>query len=273
MKFATLLLVGTFFLAMACEEEENSIGFVTPSATASEGDSIQTITINLGKKVTSATTITYIVGGSAALDGDYKILSTPRFFSSSALTLTVEEGESTATLMFQLIDDTHVETRNESIYFKITNVSDSKLNASLQQVEYILQIEDNDLPPDNGLQADLSWSVGEGVSINEANFDLYLARQLVLNADGEITSLELVDQLASTNKSGFESFTITTDIADESYYIIIRFMEGTSDANVFLQFSQGDESGFASGAVTTDYVGKDLYYGPISKSGNNFTFR
>lgn len=273
MKFpSSHLIFICFLLVLACEEEETGIGFEIASGIGKEGDGTQTITINLGKEVTSAITITYIVGGTASLDGDYKILSNSNY-STSSLALTVKEGESTASLSFQLIDDTHIEPSGETVYFEITDISDGELNASLQHVQYTFQIEDNDTPPADGLQVDLSWNTGEGVSTNTANFDLYLAHEVEINDDGEITNLELVDQLFSTNTKGFESFIINDEIEDEEYYIIIRFVEGTSDTDVFLYLSQGNEYAFASGRVTTDYVGKDVYYGPISKSGNNFLFR
>lgn len=270
--FSLLLLL---LNSQGCEEEEETLGFVSMSGYATEADGEQTVTINLGKKATSSIIINYIVGGSASVDGDFKILSNTSFSTdgNSSFTLTVPEGSSTASLTFEIIDDTQVEPDNESIYFQITGISDSDLSGSIQNLEYVFKVEDNDTAPANGLQVDLSWDLGDGISINSANFDLYLARKVQFNSAGDITDMELVDQALSTNAKGFETLVIDNSLTDEEYYIIIRFVKGTSDANVFLHMSQGENYGVASGRITADYVGKDIYYGPISKSGNNFSFR
>lgn len=269
-----LFFLFCLLLGSSCEEEEAIVGFESVSGIAKEGDGTQTITINLGKKATSAIIISYVVGGTASLDGDYKILSNSSYYYTSSLALTVQEGESTASLSFLPINDTQIEPRNESIYFEITGTSDSELTSSLNHAQYTFQIEDNDTPPSDGLQIDLSWYLGEGVSINKVNLDLYLAGKVEINEDGEITNLELVDHLVSTNTKGFENFIIDEEISDGDYYIVIRFLEGTLNADVFLHLVQSpNRNGFASGTLTTDYVGKDVYYGPISKSGNNFLFR
>ena len=122
------------------------------------------------------------------------------------------------------------------------------------------------------MQTDLTWSVGEVVSINAADFDLYLARRVEVT-NNEITDFELVDQYSSINPAGFESIMIDKETSDETYYLIIQFVEGLMDAEVYLHLSQGTNYGFASGRVTTSSVGNNLYYGTITKSGNRFTFR
>jgi hypothetical protein len=296
---APLLFIVLLWLLQGCEEEEPVLGFVTGSGQASEADGTQTVSINLGKKVTSDVTLTYMVGGTAALDGDYKILSTTNFFSNSSFSVIVPKGQSTASITFQLIDDAQVEPAeefccplshslllfyglidgaqlepiDESIYFQITGISDSQLSKSLQRLQYQFNVQDNDLPPTNGLQVDLSWNLGDGISINNANFDLYLACNVQLNDHGDITAMELVDEVSGINLKGFETMVANYTLKDQKYYLIIRFAEGTSDATVFLHMSQGEEYGVASGRVTKDYLGKDIYYGPISKNGNTFSFR
>jgi hypothetical protein len=255
-------------LLVACEEEDELLGFVNTSGSASEAEGTQTLTINLGKKATSSITITYIVGGTASVDGDFRILSNTSFTTdaSSSFTLTVPEGSSSASLTFELIDDIQVEPVNESIYFQITGISDSDLIGSIQHLQYIFKVEDNDVAPTNGLQVDLTWNLGDGVSINNANFDLYLARNVQLNNEGDIISMELVDQVLSTNTKGFETIVINDSIADDEYYVIVRFVKGTLTANVFLHLSHDEDYEIASGRVTTDFVGEDIYYGPIAVS-------
>jgi hypothetical protein len=271
MKFHYYFLALSIFLA-ACEENEALHGFTTPSGTANERDGIRDITIDLGQTVTSGATIYYVVGGSAFLSGDYEIRN-PRSISTSSFATQVKSGQSTATISIGLIDDNQVEEKNESIYFLITGSSDTDLNQALQNSQYVLEIEDNDTAPTDGLQVDLSWNTGEGTSINTANFDLYLAKNVELGNNGQLVEFELIDDPKSTNTSGFESIVLSQDIADEVYYVIIRFVEGTSDADVFLHMSQGSRFGTASGHVNTSYIGKSVYYGPITKNGNTFSFR
>ena len=228
---------------IGCEEDELGVGFEVASGFGQESDGTQQISINLGKKVTSSITISYIV-----------------------------EGESRGVFSFQLIDDGQPEPRNEFIYVEITGISDPELNATLKNTRYSFEIEDNDTPPSEGLQVDLTWSVGEGVSINAANFDLYVGNQVQLS-NGEVTAVQFVEQSTSANPTGFESTIIAKETDDQSYYIIIRYVEGTMDAELYLNLSQGSNYGFATGRVTTGSIGHDLYYGPITKTGNHFVYR
>ena len=271
MKFPLYFLILSLFF-VACEEDDDHYGFTTSSGTVNEGDGVKTITIDLGRTVTSGTMINYIVGGTAFLNGDYKIL-TPISLTSSTFVAQVKSGQSTATLSVELIDDTHVEPNNETIYFLITGSSDTDLNSALKNVQYVLEVEDNDPAPTDGLQVDLSWNTGDGVSVNTANFDLYLAKNVQMSSNGQMTEYELVESPKSTNANGFESFILPGDISDEVYYVIINFVEGSSGADVFLHMSHGSQFGNASGHVNTNYVGKNVYYGPISKNGNTFSFR
>jgi hypothetical protein len=273
MKLPLLLLSIGLFL-VSCEEDDHRTGFTTVSGIISETDGIQTITIDIGQKATSDFVINYQVGGSASLDGDYKILTpTNLSMTLSPFTVQVNKGESKTTLSIQPIDDTHVESGDETVYIFITGSSNNHLNSSIRNVQYSLKITDNDLAPTNGLQVDLSWNLGDGVSIMVANFDLYLARNVKFNNSGQLTSFDVVEEPQSKELLGFENFVINDEISDETYYVIIRFVEGSLDADVFLEMSQGSQHGSASGHVSTNYVGRDVYYGPISKSGNNFSFR
>lgn len=268
---SSCLFVFSLLLVTACEDLEDNVGFESSSGFGQEQDGTQQILINLGKTATSSIIINYIVGGSASLDGDYKILSNTNY-SLSTMALVVKEGESTGVFSFALIDDLLPEPGKEVIYVEITNISDPELNSTLQHKQFTFEIQDNDSPPADGLQADLTWSVGEGISINAVNFDLYVARHVQIT-NNEVTDFELVDQLSSTNPSGFESIFLNKETDDEKYYLIIRFVEGTMNAEVYLQLSQGNSYGFASGRVASSSLGNDLYYGPITKNGNTFTFR
>ena len=267
-----------FFILMSCEEETENLGFQTQTGTGVEGSGTQRIVIDLGSALSTDVTISYRVGGTAALNGDYSLSSGDIFYSSTdassyTYTLVAKKGASTAAIEFEIIDDAYIEKRDESIYFEITAISNSDLYSKFQHIQYEFRIEDNDTSPTDGLQVDLAWQVGDGVSIYAANFDLYLARNVELDNEGTVTSFEMVETLKSTNAKGFESFIINKELENEEYYVFIRYVSGSSDANIYLTMSQGSDSGTASGSVNASFIGKDLYYGPITKEGNDFRFR
>ncbi len=81
-----------------------------------------------------------------------------------------------------------MEPTRELIYFQLTGISDTDIAAEANNVTYTFEIIDNDVPPTNALQVDLSWSLGDGVSINETNFDLLLANNITLDEDDNVAS-------------------------------------------------------------------------------------
>lgn len=259
-------------LGVGCREEEIESGFATTSATGNEGDGAQSITIDLGKMTTATTTITFEVGGDAALDGDYTVDEVSEYAVDSPYTIVIPEGNTTATIHFDLIDDEQIEPRNEVIYFHIKDVSDESISKTMSRTLFAYEVVDNDSSPASGMQVDLSWTLGDNIRINAANFDLYLATTLSLKPDGEIDTFDRVEQFQSTNETGFETYVLDDTIEDRQYYIVIKYVSGTYDANVSLHMSQGSNYGAASGKVASTYVGKYVYYGPITKNGNLFSF-
>lgn len=266
-----LLLV--FSIILSCEEEAGNAGFTITQTSGNEGDGKQTLTINLGKTASSETKLYFITGGTAGLDGDYTLLTEALFYATtSARSITIPAGESSATLSFNLIDDGQIEPREEVIYFQITGSSDGNLDESLGNAIAEFRISDNDTPPASGLQVDLSWYVDQGASINTSNFDLFLAKDVVFDEVGEVSSFEEMSGAYSANERGFETLILDSELSDTDYYVIIRYMSGSADSNVSLGFSQGTRYGRASGWISPEYVGKDIFYGPIQKSGNSFSF-
>ncbi|MEO8472192.1 MAG: hypothetical protein ABI477_08360 [Chryseolinea sp.] len=272
-KSAIALIIFACALAVGCQEEKIVSGFAITSATGNEGDGAQTITIDLGKMTTATTTLTFEVGGDAALDGDYRVAEISQYAVEAPYTLTIPEGNSTATIHFDLIDDNQIETRNEVIYFHIKDISDEGITKRLTRTVFAYEIVDNDSSPASGMQVDLSWTLGDNIRINAANFDMYLATSLSLTSDGEINTFESVEQFQSTNETGFETFVVGDTIQDRQYYIVMKYVSGTYDANVSLHLSQGSNYGSASGRVEASYVGKYVYYGPLNKAGNRFSFQ
>ncbi|MGC3943448.1 MAG: hypothetical protein QM762_02750 [Chryseolinea sp.] len=259
-------------IAFACQEETEYGGFTTNNSSATEDSGSQTIIINLGATATASTTITYRVGGNAALDGDYH-LTTATSYYSEALTIAVPAGESVATITFDIIDDSQIEQDDEVIYFEITSISDASIAENFRQSSFVFQIIDNDQSSDNDLQIDLAWNLGDGVRINNSNFDMYLATSITADADGTVTEFQAVDGKASTNSTGFESVTIDSTLPDQKYYVIIDYLSGDNTAALSLQFNSTQVRRSASGRVSSASLGRLLYLGPITKTGSNFTFQ
>lgn len=268
---------------LACDDDETqNVGFTTASGSGEESDSVYTVTIDLGRTVSVTTTVNFAIGGQALLDGDYSFytkssepggISTTPPVESSSLSLTINPGSSTATISFKLIDDTLVEPSREFIYFQLTGISDSDIAAEANNVTYAFEIIDNDVPPTNALQVDLSWNLGDGVSIDQANFDLLLASNITLDEDDNVSSAELVDGVSSIHDTGTETYQLLSSLPDDEYYIIIRYTSGTSDADLSLIMSHDKVYSRAHGTVSSDYSGKLLYYGPIRKNGSSFSSR
>lgn len=262
-----------FALALfsACTEEAEYGGFVGNSSSGSEISGSQSITIDLGATTTAATTISYRVGGTAALDGDYRITSLTSY-NSEALSITVPAGQSQAAINFEILDDIQVE-HPEVIFFEITSISDVSIAQNFRQASYRFEITDDDEAPGSGMQVDLSWYLGNSVRINTADFDLYLADSITIGSDGGVTDYSLVEGVESAHLSGFETVFIQDDMPDQQYYIIIKYVAGTSAAELTLDFNSTYLKREAAGRVSSASVGRTLYYGPITKRGTDYSFR
>ena len=261
-----------FLLLLACEEDIKYGGILGTSGNGTESSGAHSITIDLGAPSSAPTTITYRVGGDAALDGDYRITSITAY-NSDALTITIPAGQSTATIGFEIIDDKQIETSNEVIYFEITAISDATIASNFKQASYVFEIIDDDEPPDSGLQIDLAWDLGDGVRINASNFDLYVADSVAVNSDGELVFFRAIDGYTSAEASGFETVVLSEDLPNKQYYAIINYTSGNNTAELTLEFTTKTSHGSARGRVSSASVGRSLYYGPITKSGSAFTFR
>lgn len=267
---AAATILAALLVSSCGEEELETAGFTTNRGSANESAGSQSITIELGGTTTTSTTISYSVGGNARLDGDYRLTSRTGYFTTG-LAITVPAGVSQATLDFDLIDDDQIERENELIYFAITSVSDQSLAKNITHTTLVFEITDDDTSPDDALQIDLSWDLGDGVRINGANFDLYLANDIALD-NGVVTGFTAVNDVSSANDSGFETVLVSNDFPDGQYYAIIDFLSGESAAELWLNFNSENISRVANGQVAATSVGKKLYFGPITKTGSNYAF-
>lgn len=267
-----MLAICAAALMASCSDETEYGGFEETSGTATESSGQHAITIDLGMTTSASTTISYRVGGSAALDADYRLTSSMNYYSD-ALSVTVPAGESTATIDFEIIDDEQVERFDEVVYFEITAISDASIADNFRETTYVFEIEDDDDAPENALQVDLAWNLGDGVRINASDFDLYLADTIEVDGEGLVTRYHVVDQIQSTRREGFESITIPHALPDRPYYIVIEYVSGENTAELLLQFNATNVQRSAMGWVSSESLGRALYYGPVTKSGSSYVFR
>lgn len=267
-----MILIAGLVVLQACKEDDPETGFRAGSGQGYEDAGKQSVVLDLGYTVSAETVISLYIGGDASLDGDYTAQSNSTNYNSTAETfgLTVKKGESSATLSFDIIDDTQIEPGKEVIYFQVASIGGSE--SSLDHGTYTYEILDNDSIPASGLQTDLAWNIGEGISIDQVNFDLYLAHNVVITGQ-EISQSELIDAVQSAHPSGFESFILSAALPDEEYYLAFRYTKGTSDVELFLTLSQGKSIRSLHGVFPEDYAGKDIYYGPIIKKSSQFNYR
>ena len=268
-----LILLGVCLAALqGCKDDDPETGFRVAQGQGAEDAGQQSVVIDLGHAVSAETVISLYIGGDASLDGDYTAVSSSKNYNSTATTfnLAVKKGESSATLNFNIIDDKQIEPgRGEVIHFQVVSVAGS--DASLDHSTYMYEIADNDQPPATGLQTDLAWNIGEGVSIDRVNFDLFLAHSVVVTGD-KVSQAEFIDSVQSAHKSGFEDFILNTALPDDDYYLVFRYAEGTSDVKIYLTLSQGASIRPLQGLFTEEYAGKDIYYGPIVKKNSRFNY-
>ncbi len=280
-RFIFFLMMPSVLFYSCSDNEDTAVGFETSTLQRNESDSTYSVRINLGK-VTAPTTITIDIYGTAALDGDYQIITAPVVPSSilvavtgsssllSQQVLTVQAGNSYADLFFKLIDDPYVEPRAENIYFRISDISNESIAASVTNQDFQFTIIDNDTPPSDAMRVDLSWRLGDGISVTNGNLDMYLVTNVVVS-NGQVISKDLVEGVNSVHESGFETFNIGSALADGKYYIMVRYVSGTYDADTELVMSKGTGYTRATARITAANVGKDFYFGPITKSGSSYS--
>jgi hypothetical protein len=266
-----MILLTALVIFQACKDDPET-GFRAGSGQGLEDAGTQSVVLDLGYTVSAETVISLYIGGDASLDGDYTTQSSSSNYNSSSETfsLTVKKGESSATLKFDIIDDTQIEPGKEVIYFQVASIGGGE--SSLDHSTYTYEILDNDSIPASGMQTDLAWNIGEGISIDRVNFDLYLAHNVVITGN-EISQSELVDTIQSVHPEGFENFILSTALPDGEYYLVFRYTTGTSDVELFLTLSQSSSIRPLHGVFSEDYAGKDIYYGPIVKKNSRFNYR
>ena len=281
-----LLTITLIFFGLACREEDSQTGFVSSGFSCLESDSLYEVPISLGEKVDTPAQLTIELSGSAGLDADFVVPTNvpvrktvsgltivtsyePSQSTTSAIQLTVLPGQSSITVPIQVVDDSFIEPDDKVINLKITGGEKSGL-ATLKNNSFRIVIHDNDSPPPQALQVDLSWILTEGGSINQANFDLYLVKNILFNG-GTVQSYKQVDGMSSEHEKGYESLSVGVTVPDDKYYLMVHYTEGTSDASIELILSKDHSYWRAKGKALSTDEGTNLFYGPITKNGTRFS--
>jgi len=254
----------SLFVLSCGDDDDNApatIGFTTATATGAENAGKQTVTISLSKAVSADTEIAFDLSGTASLNGDYTL--------STTSPVVIKAGNTSTDVYFTIIDESIIETADETVIFTITSATNLTLT-STEKLTHTYTITDNDETPAAGMQVDLTWDLGAGKDIDQADLDLYLAYNVTLDNDA-ISDFDLSEDVVSAHDTGFESFVIGTDLKDDEYYIAVQYFEGTVAVPYLLGNNEKtlgyNETDGNFGASDEGYA---YFYGPITKSGSTF---
>lgn len=258
---AVLVLLAS--IASCSDDSENSsvVSFETSAAEVDEDINTVTVNLVLDKAASKDVSGTLSLSGTAALNGDYEI---------EDLSFTIAEGETSVEIEIEIIDEALIEADDDKLTIKLDDVSGADIG---ENDTYTLTINDNDEYPVEGeLQIDLSWTLGEGVDINEADLDLWFLVNVVFDGD-DIESYDFYDKL-SENEDGFESLKLTADDPDQDYYIAVLYYEGEADVNYTLTFNSTEwDNATIEDIFPEEYVGYYTYFlDPLTKSGTDYIF-
>lgn len=214
----------SLFLLSSCSQDEevavgapSEISFALNAQTASEGQGIVKININLDKPQPVRTVLNFRVGGNAVsslqsmLQADYELITDPP--------LIIPEGETSAAIELRILEDENFEPELENIIFSLDAVLEGNavLSEDLSQLSHTYSIQENDY------QLFLEWENPE------IDMNLYV----------EMPNKGL---LASENSTGFEKVTITNARENVQYYIDVWINESSSEVQYSLKFQKAGEN-------------------------------
>ena len=251
---------------IACKDDDPgpvNLYFTTSASDAVESEGLQTITIQLSRAADQIILLDFTVAGNAALNGDYKMIS------SSPLSIPV--GSDSFNIEIDLIDESIIETVDKTLTFDLTNTSTGVLSTTTGDLSHTFTIIDNDVIPSNGLQFDLIWELGPGADIDLVNLDLLLLSNVV-DSSGFIIDFEVYTADVGDNNSGFETVLLNNNAADGEYFPAIFYTEGSSTVNYKLTVNGANFGTFEfTESFTTSDVGFAIIIGPFTKSGSTFS--
>lgn len=245
--------------------------FGTTGATYSENAGQINIPVTLDKTQGQDVSVNYTWAGKTAtfLNGDFKIL-TPS-------PIVVKAGELTANIEIEIINDTQLDSTDVVSFFLSSAGSNAKLSGTPSELGYDLIINSDDVAQANRLQIDLTWSVGPGGDVDQADLDLALQDSVVINgSEIEDTGLTFT---ASANSTGFETVYLDAADPDQDYYVAIPYINGTVSVTYYLNLTGLGWAANLGGSNASDtYAPTDAsnhtatFYGSFTKDGSSFTF-
>ena len=252
---------------IACGDDDPgpvNLNFTTSASDAVESAGLQTITIQMSRTADQMILLDFTVDGNAALNGDYKMIS------SSPLDIPV--GSNSFDIEIELIDESIIETIDKTLTFNLTMASTGILSTTTGDLSHTFTIFDNDVTPSNGLQFDLTWELGTGVDIDLVDLDLVLVSNIVLDSAGQIItdSLQFYSDFGD-NISGFETVLLNNNAPDGEYSPVIFYIDGTSSVNFTLTLNSNSITGGLSDSFTAPIaLGSGIIFPPVTKSGSSF---
>ena len=261
-----LLYILLIPVLIACKDDDPgpvNLNFTTSASDAVESAGLQTIAIQMSRAADQMIQLDFTVSGNAALNGDYKqITTTP---------LTIPVGTSSINIEIDLIDESIIEIVDKTLTFNLTNASTGVLSTTTGDLSHTFTIFDNDIIPSNGLQFDLVWDLGAGADINQVNLDLLLISNIV-DSSGFIIDFEVYTADVGDNISGFETVLLNNNATDGEYFSAIFYTEGSSTVNYKLTVNGANFVTFEfTESFTTSDVGFAIIIGPFTKSGSTFS--
>lgn len=252
-----ILMLTVVMAAISCSKDKSTTTKQTgtlsaTSQTVDESAGTASITVTIPKAQSTDVTVTYTLTGTAIENGDYMAEDTE---------LTIAAGDTSATLTFQIFDDTVVEDD------KTIKVAFSSTAVSLSDASSTITITDNDTDPStDGLNTELTWDAGSLVDLN-----LYTAYNVTITDDGYIDDgFTLLG--GSYNEYGFESLLLSNAETDQEYYLAIEYYDGARAVDYTLNVvTNGNTLLNATYNLTTADVGYAYFIGPFTKSGTSFS--
>ncbi len=253
---------------IACKDDDPgpvNLNFTISASDAIENAGLQSITIQMSRAADQMIELDFTVSGNAALNGDYKMIS------SSPLMIPV--GSESFNLEIELIDESIIETVDKTLTFNLISTSAGVLSTTTGDLSHTFTIFDNDVIPSNGLQFDLTWDLGAGADIDQVDLDVALFTNLVLDSDGFVIldSLELYTNDIGDNETGFETIFLDNNSADDDYYATVIYIDGSSSVNYILSLNSTNFGGELPDSFAAADVGFLHLWGPFTKTGTTFS--
>ncbi|MGK7391408.1 MAG: hypothetical protein ACNS60_13715 [Candidatus Cyclobacteriaceae bacterium M2_1C_046] len=273
--FFLVTLLPLSFISCNDDPVQSIVTIPTTEGSGAEDAGIVTVNLTLNAPLEGESQIEYSFGGTAALNGDYKVIS--------ANPIVLPAGATSASIEIEIIDDEVIESiviRNgvveevpeKQIIIELVSASgNAVISSAVEEKTFTYALTDNDDVPDTGMKIDLLWSVQGTQDIDQVDLNLYALYDVVIS-NNTITDFKVYSDTGEKT-GGFESLVIEDSAPDSEYFVLIEYFDGTGDAEfTFMGYaSSGISYGDDTFAEPTDDNNMKVY-GPVTtKSGTNFS--